>query len=282
MKLGPTRPRIDRTTFLSASRSLHSRPRAISPRPLGRGRARLPALRAPGAPIFGRFSDAGRNCPLAQKGCRRTGRLSGQGTGNPRRLKELRTRKGTDIRAADAILDLQPKGPTDAGASAQPRGPRRRPPEEIVTVVSGLPRSGTFLVMQIEPADVPPFTDNKRQPDESNRDGYYEHDKVTALLSDPDRSWIGEAKGMAVKVVVPLLAGLPRKLRKPDSEPEPFHYRLLFMDRDMEEILQSQDTMLRRLGKSCSAGERLPISARPTGNKSAMQRIGAPLGVFTR
>ena len=91
--------------------------------------------------------------------------------------------------------------------------------------------------MQIlEAAGVPPFTDNKRQPDESNRKGYYEHDKVASLLSDPDRAWIKEAKGRAIKVVVPLLAGLPRKLRKPNSELEPVHYRILFMERAMEEI----------------------------------------------
>src|SRR5207247_1478429 len=132
------------------------------------------------------------------------------------------------------------------------------PAEEIVTVVSGLPRSGTSLMMQIlEAAGFPPFTNNKRQPDESNRKGYYEHDKVASLLSDPDRSWIREAKGTAIKVIVPLLTGLPRKLRKPDSEPELLHYRLLFMERDMEQILQSQDIMLRRLGKSCPASEKV-------------------------
>ena len=84
---------------------------------------------------------------------------------------------------------------------------------------------------------MPPFTDNKRRADESNCKGYYEHEKVASLLSDPDRSWIRDAKGTAIKVVVPLLAGLPRKLRKPDSEPEPLHYRVLFMERDMQEIL---------------------------------------------
>jgi hypothetical protein len=73
-------------------------------------------------------------------------------------------------------------------------------------------------------------------------------------------SWIQEAKGTAIKVVVPLLAGLPRKLRKPDSKPESLRYRLLFMERDMEEILRSQDTMLRRLGKSCPASEKADVS----------------------
>ena len=131
------------------------------------------------------------------------------------------------------------------------------PAEEIITIVSGLPRSGTSLMMQIlEAAGVPPFTDNKRQADESNCKGYYEHDKVASLLSNPDRSWIKEAKGAAIKVVVPLLAGLPPRLRKPNSEPEPLRYRVLFMERDMEEILQSQDTMLQRLGKSRPASEK--------------------------
>src|SRR5947208_2995443 len=51
-------------------------------------------------------------------------------------------------------------------------------------------------MMQIlEAAGIPPFTDNKRQADDSNREGYYEHDKVTSLLSDHDKSWIAEAKG---------------------------------------------------------------------------------------
>ena len=131
------------------------------------------------------------------------------------------------------------------------------PAGEIITVVSGLPRSGTSLIMQIlEAASIPAFTDNKRKPDDSNPKGYYEHGRIASLLNSSDRSWIKEAKGTAIKVVAPLLTSLPRKLRKTDSEPEPFHYRLLFMERDMEEILQSQDTMLQRLGKSAAASEK--------------------------
>ena len=127
-------------------------------------------------------------------------------------------------------------------------------PEEII-VVSGLPRSGTSLMMQIlQAAGVPPFTDNKRQADDSNPKGYYEHEKIAALLSSPDKSWIKNARGTAIKVIAPLLAGLPRTLKIPDSEPEPLRYRLLFMERDMEEILQSQSAMLQRLGKSHVGG----------------------------
>jgi tetratricopeptide (TPR) repeat protein len=175
-----------------------------------------------------------------------------------RRLAELRKQKAAEVRSSAVATsahreevypmpELNQNPETLAGV----------PAEEIITVVSGLPRSGTSLMMQIlEAAGVPPFTDNKRQADESNAKGYYEHDKVASLLSNPDRSWIKEAKGTAIKVVVPLLAGLPRKLRKPDSEPEPLHYRVLLMERDMAEILQSQDTMLQRLGKSRPASEK--------------------------
>jgi tetratricopeptide (TPR) repeat protein/arylsulfatase A-like enzyme len=172
-----------------------------------------------------------------------------------RRLKELRKQK-TAV-TADAISTYNKEARPMPLLQPHPESLASVPAEEIVTVVSGLPRSGTSLMMQIlEAAGVPPFTDNKRQADESNRKGYYEHGKVASLLSDSDKFWIREVKGTAIKVVVPLLAGLPGKLRKPDSDPEPLHYRLLFMERDMEEILQSQDSMLQRLGKSRPAREK--------------------------
>lgn len=121
------------------------------------------------------------------------------------------------------------------------------PEEEIITVVSGLPRSGTSLMMQIlEGAGIPPFTDGKRTADDSNRKGYYEHEKVASLMKQKvDRSWIAEAKGKAIKIVAPLLVGLPKG----------FYYRVLFMDREMEEILASQTAMLSRLNKTPPSGQ---------------------------
>jgi tetratricopeptide (TPR) repeat protein len=172
-----------------------------------------------------------------------------------RRLKELRKQK-----SAGTALVTSPRNEESRPMPELQQHPEALagiPPKEIVTVVSGLPRSGTSLMMQIlEAAGVPPFTDNKRQADGSNSNGYYEHEKVASLLSDPDSSWIRDAKGTAIKVVVPLLAALPRKLRKPNSDSEPLHYRVLFMERNMEEILQSQDTMLRSIGKAPKAGEK--------------------------
>ena len=70
------------------------------------------------------------------------------------------------------------------------------PPEEIVTVVSGLPRSGTSLMMQIlEAASIPPFTDNKRKPDDSNPKGYYEHGE--SLLCSTAQIDLGSRKQKA-------------------------------------------------------------------------------------
>lgn len=156
------------------------------------------------------------------------------------------------------------------------------PGEEIVTVVSGLPRSGTSLMMQIvEAAGLEPFTDGKRQADESNRRGYYEHEKVAALLHSRDKSWLNGARGGAIKVVAPLLSSLPPRLPVvPPGEPadtsesqeaaggeakrkvpmEPVRYRVLYMERDIDEILESQEAFLERIGKTSGDGRGADIA----------------------
>ena len=73
-----------------------------------------------------------------------------------RRLKELRKQKAAEVGAADRYFGVHRRGPPDAGAATAPRGSRQRSRKEIITVVSGLPRSGTSLMMQIlEAAGVP-------------------------------------------------------------------------------------------------------------------------------
>ena len=109
----------------------------------------------------------------------------------------------------------------------------------MITVVSGLPRSGTSLMMQmLEKGGMAVLTDEIRKADESNQRGYYEYDKVKSLGKDP--SWIGEADGKAVKIIAQLLFFLSRN----------FDYRILFMERHMEEIVESQSSMLRNLGRT--------------------------------
>ncbi|MGZ5538159.1 MAG: hypothetical protein ACXWG0_06495, partial [Chthoniobacterales bacterium] len=176
-----------------------------------------------------------------------------------RRLMELRKQKTAQVHAA--VVTPAHGGETRAMPELKlhPEAFAGVPSGKIITVVSGLPRSGTSLMMQIlEAAGIPAFSDNKRKADESNRKGYYEHEKVASLLSSWDRSWLKDARGSAIKIVAPLLAVLPQKLKKPDSEPELLHYRIIFMERDMEEILQSQSTMLARLGKSPAVSQVTP------------------------
>ncbi|MCP4495277.1 MAG: tetratricopeptide repeat protein, partial [Phycisphaeraceae bacterium] len=105
-----------------------------------------------------------------------------------------------------------------------------------VVVVSGLPRSGTSMMMQmLANGGVPAFSDGNREADEDNPRGYFEHEKSTRLGTDA--SWVPEARGQAVKIVAQLLPFLPRGER----------YRVIFMDRDLHEIVKSQRVMLDRM-----------------------------------
>lgn len=118
------------------------------------------------------------------------------------------------------------------------------PPARPVIVVSGLPRSGTSMAMQmLAAAGIPIVTDRERTADEDNPRGYFEFERVKQLKTD--RSWLPEAEGKAVKVIHLLLAELP------DDRP----YRVIFMQRDLREVIDSQATMLKR---SARAGAQLP------------------------
>jgi sulfotransferase family protein len=106
---------------------------------------------------------------------------------------------------------------------------------EVVTIVSGLPRSGTSMMMRmLEAGGLPVLTDNVRQADDDNPKGYYEFERVKAIQHDA--SWLPDAAGRVVKMISALLRHLP---------PE-YSYRIIFMQRDMNEILASQRQMLVR------------------------------------
>lgn len=102
-----------------------------------------------------------------------------------------------------------------------------------IIVVTGLPRSGTSLMMQIlHRAEVPILHDGIRESDISNPQGYFELEAVKGIVLD--NSFLDEAAGKAVKIVAPLPIYM-----KPSQ-----NYRVVFMRRDIEEILQSQEKML--------------------------------------
>ncbi len=102
-----------------------------------------------------------------------------------------------------------------------------------IIVVSGLPRSGTSLMMQIlEAAEIPVFTDQVRLPNESNPKGYFEHEAIKKLAKD--NAIVHQAEGHAVKIIAQLLTFVP----------EDHTYKVIFMERDINEVLKSQMKML--------------------------------------
>lgn len=113
---------------------------------------------------------------------------------------------------------------------------RKHPKKDFVTIVSGLPRSGTSMLMNmLEASGMPVLTDHIRTADDDNPKGYYEFERVKRL-PDGDIKWLADAQGKAVKVISALVEYLPSL----------YNYKVIFMRRDMEEILASQKQMLVR------------------------------------
>ena len=109
----------------------------------------------------------------------------------------------------------------------------------MIIVVSGLPRSGTSMMMKmLEATKIPVLTDEIREADEDNLKGYYEDERAKTLHKD--NSWITEAEGKAVKVISYQLPHLP-----PEHQ-----YRIIFMERKIEEVLASQRKMMQRRGET--------------------------------
>ena len=108
-----------------------------------------------------------------------------------------------------------------------------------IVIVSGLPRSGTSLMMMmLEAGGLPPLSDQIRRADNDNPKGYYEFERAKKL-PDGDTAWLEEARGKTVKVIAALVPYLP---------PE-YHYKIIFMRRAMNEVLASQRKMLLNRGE---------------------------------
>lgn len=114
-----------------------------------------------------------------------------------------------------------------------------KPSLKPVTVVSGLPRSGTSMMMKmLEAGGIPPITDEIREADDDNPQGYYEFERVKQL-DKGDKEWVANAQGKSVKVISQLLRHLPAD----------YTYKVIFMRRNMDEILASQKKMLVNRGE---------------------------------
>lgn len=118
----------------------------------------------------------------------------------------------------------------------------------MITIISGLPRSGTSLMMQmLAGGGLPVLSDGERKADTDNPKGYLEWERIKQLPKDP--GLIAEAEGKVVKVISQLLFSLPPG----------YEYRVIFMQRPLPEVLQSQDEMLRRRGNADSIGDHSAI-----------------------
>ncbi|MBX7165810.1 MAG: sulfotransferase family protein [Pirellulales bacterium] len=110
---------------------------------------------------------------------------------------------------------------------------------DYLTIVSGLPRSGTSMMMKmIEKGGIPVLIDNIRTADEDNPNGYYEYEPVKKTKEDS--SWVAGGMGKVVKMVHLLLLDLPLD----------YKYRVIFMRRHLDEVVKSQNVMLERHGEN--------------------------------
>lgn len=122
-----------------------------------------------------------------------------------------------------------PNGGSDAGQAVG----------ESVIVVSGLPRSGTSMMMKmLEAGGMGILTDETRKADDDNPNGYYELEIVKTLKRQEDKLWIEGARGKAIKIISALLNTLPGSC----------HYQVVFMNRDLGEVIASQNKMRARRG----------------------------------
>jgi hypothetical protein len=120
----------------------------------------------------------------------------------------------------------------------------RKQQGEPIVVVSGLPRSGTSMLMNmLDAGGMEIMTDSERTADVDNPKGYFEYERVKDLEQETDKSYIREGRGKVLKVISFLIKDLPD-----DND-----YRVVFMRRNLDEVLASQNKMIQRLGTEDSA-----------------------------
>ena len=123
---------------------------------------------------------------------------------------------------------------------------------EPLIIVSGLPRSGTSMMMKmLEAGGLPIMTDNVRTADVDNPKGYYEYERVKDLEKETDKSYLRDGRGKVLKVISFLLKDLP----------DDNAYRIIFMRRDLQEVLASQNKMLAHRGEADASDDRAMADA---------------------
>ena len=117
--------------------------------------------------------------------------------------------------------------------------------KQPIVVVSGLPRSGTSMMMKmLQAGGLEPLTDAIRSADDDNPNGYFEFERVKQM-SAGDRAWLDEASGKVVKIISALLEHLPSDRS----------YKVVFMEREIKEVLASQKKMLDHRGEASAISD---------------------------
>ena len=158
------------------------------------------------------------------------------------RASDIRRERKSPLDEVKETALVRPEPRERVSFNARPGPPPEDPSRDIV-IVTGLPRSGTSMLMQVLVAGgINPLVDAHRQADVDNPRGYFEYEPATR--SRQDDSWVPLARGKAVKLVLPLIPSLP-----PGES-----YRLVVIQRDLGEVLDSQRRMLDRLGRDGAVG----------------------------
>lgn len=151
------------------------------------------------------------------------------------RQQDFYAGKSSDEREGDNVIPSDAATLGELGVTNVPGEPLD---DETVVIVSGLPRSGTSMMMQmLDAGGLRVFADEHRPADESNPKGYFEHQDAGRL--GVDNAWMSDAGGTAVKIVAQLLPRLPQH----------YKYRIIFMERPLSEVVASQSKLLHRLDK---------------------------------
>ena len=164
------------------------------------------------------------------------------------RLAELRAQSKARV---PGFIAQREQARKQAAALAQAREASSLPPEQEFVLVSGLPRSGTSLMMQmLKAGGMDLMSDGLRGADEDNPAGYWEWEDIKMLPQQP--LVIERAYGKVVKVISALLPSLPLKHR----------YKIIFMtrpveDSDFEGGGQSEETF--RIDQEAATLEHKPV-----------------------
>lgn len=125
-----------------------------------------------------------------------------------------------------------------------------------------------MLMRMLSAGGVPLVVDDLRAPDQDNPHGYFEFAPVKALHKPGDKAWLGQARGKAIKIISYLLPHLP----------EGYHYKIIFMQRRLPEVLASQKKMVERQGKPTGAVSDEALAATYTAHLTNVQNLLAARG----